>query len=171
MSAKAEALPTPESIAKYVKQNLQKAQKSGSMIAMMHSAGGQEIVREDDYKGHHVVVSTIYHITVDGQEVTGHLMLTNAGQVQYHGLPNHSFDSTVQLVRALIDNFPEDFDKKKKPSKAHGGMAMGGHGGHSGMSGMKMPVAKSASTASKKKPVSRPRGLPKVNRSKSGRKR
>src|SRR5437763_10680610 len=53
------------------------------------------------------------------------ILLTNAGQVQYHGLPNHSFDSTIGLVRALIDNFPEDFDKKK-PSKPHGSMNMGG---------------------------------------------
>src|SRR5258708_39268947 len=78
---------------------MQKARKSSSMMAMMHHKGGQEIVREDDYKGHHVVVRTKYTITVDGQEVTGHIMLTNTGQVQYHGLPNHSFDSTLGLVR------------------------------------------------------------------------
>lgn len=158
-----EVLPTPESIAKYVKQNMRKA---SPMMAMMHHEGAQEIVREDDYKGHHIVVRTTYHITVDGQEVTGHIMLTNAGQVQYHGLPNHSFDSTVGLVRALIDNFPEDFDKKKKPSKPHGSMNMGGMAKKPGIktSGMKMPgmkmpgmkmamAAKSKTTASKKKPA------------------
>ncbi len=148
MSAEPQALPTPESIAKYVKQNMQKARKSSSMMEMMHHAGGQEIVREDDYKGHHVVVRTKYNITVDGQEVTGHIMLTNAGQVQYHGLPNHSFDSPLGLVRALIDNFPEDFDKTKQPAKSHGG--------HSGMDmgGMKMPgmgAAKPSKITSKQK--------------------
>jgi len=163
MSAESEALPTPESIAKYVKQNMQKARKSSSMMEMMHHAGGQEIVREDDYKGHHVVVRTKYNITVDGQEVTGHIMLTNSGQVQYHGLPNHSFDSTLGLVRALIDNFPEDFDKTKQPAKphgGHGGMDMGGHSGASSggkrgaMGGMKMPgmgAAKPSKTTSKQK--------------------
>ena len=141
----AEALPTPELIAKYVKQNMQKARKSSSMMAMMHHEGGQEIVREDDYKGHHVVIRTTYNIAVDGKEVTGHIMLTNAGQVQYHGLPNHSFDSTVDLVRALIDNFPEDFEKKKQQSKPHDGMSTGGRGAPSAsskrgpMGGMKMP--------------------------------
>jgi hypothetical protein len=144
MSSKPEALPTPESIAKYVKQNIQKARKSPAMMEMMHHEGGQEVVREDDYKGHHIVVATKYNITVDGQEVTGHLMLTNEGQVQYHGLPNHSFDSTVELVRALIDNFPEDFEKKKQRPKSHDAMNMGGGGpakGGSGgaMGGMKMP--------------------------------
>jgi hypothetical protein len=152
MSAKPEALPTPGSIARYVKQNMQKARKSSPMMmAMMQHEGGQEIVREDDYQGHHVVVRTTYNITVDGQEVTGHIMLTNAGQVQYHGLPNHSFDSTIGLVRALIDNFPEDFEKKKPAAAPHGGMATGGK--RAPMSGMKMPgmgAARPPKAASKK---------------------
>jgi len=131
MSTQTEALPTPESIAKYVKQNVLRARRSSSMMSMEHHKGGQEIVREDDYKGHHVVIRTTYNITVDGKEVTGHVMLTNAGQVQYHGLPNYSFDSAVELVRALIDNFPEDFEKKKQPPSSHDGMEMGRRKRHS----------------------------------------
>jgi hypothetical protein len=123
MSSDSEELPTPASIAKYVKQNV-KAQPA--MMGMMHE-GGQEIVREEDYKGHHVVVRTTYHITVDGTEVTGHIMLTNAGQVQYHGLPNHSFDSAVALAEALIDNFPEDFQKAKRPRASMKEKSMKGH--------------------------------------------
>src|SRR5437660_3004741 len=107
MNAKPEIVPTPQSIAKYVKQNVQKARPS----MMMHHEGPQEIIREDDYKGHHIVVRTTYGIRVDGREVTGHIILSNAGQVQYHGLPNYSFDSAIGLARALIDNFPEDFEK------------------------------------------------------------
>src|SRR5947209_3452848 len=116
MRAQQEALPTPESIAKYVKQNVAKAKKSPGMMRMMRHRGGQEIVRQDDYKGHHIVVGTVYRIMIDGREVTGHVMLTNDGQVQYHGLPNRSFDSTIQLARSLIDNFPEDFEKASKSS-------------------------------------------------------
>ena len=161
MSAEPEVIPTPESIAKYVKQNAAKAKKSSTIMKMMHHKGGQEIVRQDDYKGHHIVVRTVYHITVDGKEVTGHIMLTNDGQVQYHGLPNRSFDSTVQLVRTLIDKFPEDFEKANKGSGSHGGMAgmkMGGKTTGSGMAGMhitgasKVPAkssGKSPKTASK----------------------
>jgi len=160
MSAESEALPTRESIAKYVRQNMQKARKSSSTMAMMQHKGGQEIVREDDYKGHHVVIRTTYNITVDGKEVTGHIMLTNAGQVQYHGLPNYSFDSTVDLVRALIDNFPEDFQKGKQRSGLRDRSDMGGRGGRptggnrSSMGGMKMlgrGVTKPPKAALKKK--------------------
>ena len=92
-------------------------------MQMMHHEGGQEIVRQDDYKGHHIVVRTVYNITIDRKEVTGHVMLTNDGQVQYHGLPNRSFDSTIQLARTLIDNFPEDFEKASQGSRLHDGMA------------------------------------------------
>ena len=166
MSTEIEALPTAESIAKYVKQNMQKTRRSSLMMAMMHHEGGQEVVREDDYKGHHIVVRTTYNITVDGKEVTGHLMLTNEGQVQYHGLPNYSFDSAVELVRALIDNFPEDFEKKKQPPGPHDDMPMGGRGGRSRggnrgpMGGMRMSntsAAKTPRTASKNKSVSKSR--------------
>jgi hypothetical protein len=124
-----EFLPSPESIAKYVKQSAKK--NASSMKAMMSGKDRQDTTREDDYKGHHIVIRTRYDITVDGQAVTGHMMLTNAGQVQYHGLPNYSFDSAVGLVRALIDNFPEDFEEKEGRSKGHGGKA-------SGMGDMKM---------------------------------
>ena len=102
MDEQSQPLLTPQAIAKYVKQN----------------------IRQDDYKGHHVVIRTKYNITVDGKEVTGHILLTNAGQVQYHGLPNYSFDSPVALVRALIDNFPEDFQKQPRASSSPG-MKMG----------------------------------------------
>ena len=151
MTAQSEALPTRESIVKYVKQNMQRARRSASKMAMQHK-GGQEIVREDDYKGHHVVIRTRYNITVDGKEVTGHIMLTNAGQVHYHGLPNYTFDSAVDLVRALIDNFPDDFQKGKQGSRDRREMA--GRGGDpTSMGGMRMlgrGGAKRRKAASKK---------------------
>ena len=145
MSEKSEPLLSPQAIAKYVKQNLRTLQKSSSMAGMMHHGGEQEIVREDDYKGHHVVIRTKYNITVDGKEVTGHIMLTNAGQVQYHGLPNYSFDSPVALVRALIDNFPEDFQKQTRSSSSKG-MKMG----RMGQAPSKKTNAKRKSTSAKK---------------------
>ena len=118
MDEQSQPLLTPQAIAKYVKQNIRTLKKSSSMAGMMHGKGGQEIIRQDDYKGHHVVIRTKYNITVDGKEVTGHILLTNAGQVQYR------FDSPVALVRALIDNFPEDFQKQPRASSSPG-MKMG----------------------------------------------
>ena len=156
MGSQRELLPTPESIAKYVKQNARKQARSSSMKSMMHGKGGQEITRQDDYKGHHILVKTRYEMTIDGQAVTGHIMLSNLGQVQYHGLPNHSFDSAVELARALIDNFPEDFEKKSSRSSSHGGGKGGAMGGMK-MGGMKMSATKAAKSSKSKKSKSKAR--------------
>jgi hypothetical protein len=98
-----EALPTPESIASYVSKNMLKA-----AMRPMHP---MESVREADHNGHHIVVRTAYRIEVDGRPVTGHIDVSNEGTIAYHGLPNMSFDSTVDLVKMLIDQFPDDFSK------------------------------------------------------------
>jgi len=68
-----------------------------------------ETVREDEYRGHQIVIRTSYEITVDGRAVMGHLGVTNDGRVHYHAIPNLSFPSAVAMVRKLIDAFPEDF--------------------------------------------------------------
>jgi len=132
-----DVLPTPESIASYVKKNAPRIKKSG-MLMMSH--GDPVVERVDDYQGHHITVRTTYHMEVDGKPLMGHMVVTNDGQVQYHGLPNYTFDSAIQLVRKLIDTFPEDFaagggdtgmtDMPDMPG-------MGGMSGKKGMSSMK----------------------------------
>lgn len=72
-------------------------------------AGMMESVREATYRGHTIVIRTAYHIEVDGVAIEGHLGVTNDGQVHYHPVPNLSFGSAVDLVKQLIDTFPDDF--------------------------------------------------------------
>jgi hypothetical protein len=149
MSDEPEALPTPESIAEYVKKNAPKVKKSG-MLMMAH--GDPVVLREDDYQGHHITVKTTYHMEVDGKPLMGHLAVTNEGQVQYHGLPNYSFDSAIFLIRKLIDTFPDDF-------KAGGGESaepeMPDMPGMTGMAGMPGMGSKKPAKAAKKKPAPR----------------
>ena len=97
--------PTTRSIASYVKKNaahVKKAQK-------IHKHQRTKTVRQADYKGHHIVITTQYQIEVDGKMIMGHLGVTNDGQVHYHPVPNLSFASAVDLVKQLIDIFPDDF--------------------------------------------------------------
>jgi hypothetical protein len=106
--------PTPETIAAYVKNNaplVRQAQKP------VHAH--PESVREAEYKGHHIVVRTTYRIEVDGQSLKGHFAVSNDGQVHYHPVPNISFASAIDLVKQLIDLFPDDFAP-----------GQGGHGEH-----------------------------------------
>jgi hypothetical protein len=65
-------------------------------------------VREIEYKGHRIVIETSYHITVDGEPVTGHVQVGNDGQVHYHAIPNQEFASAVDMVKRVIDLTPPD---------------------------------------------------------------
>jgi len=66
-------------------------------------------VREVSYEGHDIVIRTSYEIEVDGRPLHGHMGVTSDGQVHYHAVPNLSFASAVDLVKQLIDAFPDDF--------------------------------------------------------------
>ncbi|BCT67961.1 hypothetical protein [Nitrosospira sp. NRS527] len=111
--------PTMKSISSYVKKHAPQVEE-----AQRHQHEASETVREADYEGHHIVVRTTYQIEVDGVPVTGHLGVTDDGQVHYHPIPNMSFASALDMVRQLIDVFPDDFVDK-------GGMPAG-HDGHEG---------------------------------------
>jgi hypothetical protein len=107
--------PTPQTVARYVKKNSARVKK---VMADMHHHAPATSIRETDYKGHHIEVRTTYEIKVDGRPIAGHLVVTDEGQVQCHALPNYTFQSALDVVRSLIDVFPDDFEHA-------------GHGGHS----------------------------------------
>ncbi len=114
------ATATPQSIDTYVRKNAAQVRR-----AQKHRHGEMDSVREADYAGHHIVVRTRYQVEVDGHMLMGHMGVTNDGEVHYHPVPNLSFSSAVDLVKRLIDIFPDDFKK-----------------GRGGMRGMKMMTRK-----------------------------
>jgi len=95
--------------------SLAQAQKTApyfkKLLADMH-AHMQEAstsTREADYRGHHVVIQTTYKVTVDGQPFNAGLGVTDDGRVYYHGMPNVGFDSAVDLMKAVIERFADEF--------------------------------------------------------------
>jgi hypothetical protein len=68
----------------------------------MHEDGSGS-VRHVTYKGHDIRITTTYHIELDGAEITGHLLVNNAGSVHYHAIPNQEFASAVDLVKRIVD--------------------------------------------------------------------
>ena len=66
-------------------------------------------VRTVTHNGHEIVIRTTYEITVDGEPFDVPLTVDNSGRVHYHGLPTRDFTSTVDLVKKVVDSFPEDF--------------------------------------------------------------
>jgi hypothetical protein len=164
MEHRGSELPTVESIAKYVNKNAGAVKRAGAGMTMhMGRDSGMESVRKDEYHGHSIVVRTSYRIEVDGKEIMAHLALTNDGQVQYHGLPNYSFDSAVDLVKKMIDVYPDDFAADAKTSRK--AQARRGAGAHT----PEMKMAADAVPA--KKARQGKRSAKRAARSKTGRKK
>lgn len=90
--------------------------------AAPHHHGPTVSVREADHAGRRIVIRTTYEVTVDGAPLAVPLVLTNDGVLHCHALPNYQFQSAVDLIKGLIDEFPEDFPP------AGGGGHGGGHG-------------------------------------------
>lgn len=110
--------PTVKSIGSYVKKHA--AQVEGTQG---HRHATSETIREADYEGHHITIHTTYQIEVDGTPVTGHMGVTDDGNVHYHPIPNMSFASAIDMVKQLIDVFPDDFTAARGKPAAHGGHA------------------------------------------------
>jgi hypothetical protein len=140
--------PTPQSVAAYVKRNTGRVKKT---LAGMAHHGPAVSVREANHNGHHILIRTTYEISVDRRPVMGEFLVTDEGQVQCHALPNYTFLSAVDLVKSLIDLFPEDFERPAK-------------GGHS-MHGMSMPMGRGRSKAGRKGGKARARGRKKSSSS------
>jgi len=137
-----EEKPTPQLIAAYVKSNAARARKA----QQMHH-GESVVTRETDYKGHHIVVRTKYEVEVDGKRLMGHMGVTDSGSVHYHPVPNLSFASALDMVRKIIDVFPDDFGAGATPDPMPGM----DHASH-GMPGMakKKPAAKKSAKPARK---------------------
>lgn len=99
--------PTPTSIATYVKKHA--ALIKATQRPPHHHATS---IRETEYKGHHIVIRTTYDIRVDRKQVMGHFGVGNNGQVHYHPIPNMRFASAVDMVKQLIDVFPDEYSGK-----------------------------------------------------------
>lgn len=108
--------PTVKSIGSYVKKHAPKVEETQG-----HQHAMSETVREADYEGHHITVRTTYQIEVDGTPITGHMGVTDDGSVHYHPIPNMSFASALDMVKQLIDVFPDDFTDTGERPAAHGG--------------------------------------------------
>lgn len=72
--------------------------------------------REAEHKGHHVVIRTHYEVLIDGKTFPGDLAVTNSGNVHYHAIPNVGFASAIDLVKCIIDVFPDEFPDRPPSS-------------------------------------------------------
>jgi hypothetical protein len=112
MSRPKKVRSTTQTVAAYVRRNAKHVRRT----QMQHHAG-TESIRTARHRGHEIVVKTRYDITIDGRPVTGHLGVSNDGHVHYHPIPNLSFASALDMVKAIIDVFPDRFMSKARGKK------------------------------------------------------
>ena len=77
-------------------------------VTSAHSHGLPS-VRTAEHNGHTIEIRTTYDVRIDGQPMEAHLGVGNDGNVHYHGLPNYSEASAIDLMRRVIDAFPDDY--------------------------------------------------------------
>ena len=107
--------PPPSKLPKDLLAYSYKQLKQGKPVAAGHAGHGEEpftSVREIHHNGHKITIETQYNIRVDGVPVSGHIYVDNMGKVSSHAFPAYSFPSAVDLVRKMIDEFPDEFTKK-----------------------------------------------------------
>ena len=83
--------------------------------------GGHEAtaLREFAHGGHLIKVITTYRVEVDGHPIQAHLSVDEDGRVYTHATPFVTYASAIDLMKAVIDGYPDSFSN-----------AGSGHGGH-----------------------------------------
>jgi hypothetical protein len=66
-------------------------------------------VREFMHEGHIVKIITSYRVEVNGQPVRAHLSVDEDGQVYTHATPFVTYASAVDLMKTVIDSYPDSF--------------------------------------------------------------
>ena len=90
-------------------------------------------VRMAEHNGHQIKITTTYQIEIDGRPTHLHAMVDNDGKLFCHTTPYVEYQSAVDLVKALMDRFPESFmpednrvDELHEPTEGEAA----GHGSH-----------------------------------------
>lgn len=64
-------------------------------------------VRTAEYGGHTIKITTTYEIEIDGQSTSLHLRVADDGQLHCHTTPYAQYRSAIDVVKTLLDRFPE----------------------------------------------------------------
>jgi hypothetical protein len=64
-------------------------------------------VRRVEHAGHRLEIYTHYRILIDGQEFPDPINVADDGTVHYHGIPQYSAPSAVDLVKVIAERLEE----------------------------------------------------------------
>ena len=81
--------------------------------------GGHSSLRTAEHNGHTIEIRTTYDARIDGEPLAAHMSVSDNGSVHYHGLPNYSEASAVDLTTSAHRLFPDHYPPA--PERDHGG--------------------------------------------------
>ena len=89
-------------------------------------------VREMTHNGHTVRIITTYRVEVDGEPADMHLSVDEDGQVFTHATPFVTYASAVDLMKEVMDAYPDAFSgEDEQPGDNQGRHEDGAEGEHS----------------------------------------
>ncbi len=89
---------------------LQKYQQTDEFAG--HHDANAVSVRTLSHKGYEIEIQTSFEITIDGKKLDVHIQVSPDGKVHCHSIPTYESGSAVDLIRAIVDNFRDDFPPK-----------------------------------------------------------
>lgn len=69
-------------------------------------------VRKAEHRGNLIELKTSYEISINGEPLNVHIGVLNDGKVHCHSIPNYSSASGIDLIKAIIDAFPDDYPSR-----------------------------------------------------------
>ena len=86
-------------------------------------------VRQLTHKGYDVKIITTYRIEVDGKPAGMHLSVDEDGQVYTHATPFVTYASAVDLIKEVMDAYPDAFSDSDSHAGHGNGHSHHEHGG------------------------------------------
>ena len=99
-------------------------QFSNESLGMGHAHHGTVVhsSRQFEHAGHDVEIRATYRVLVNGVERQLQFSVGPDGKVTTHLRPYVAYDSLVEMVRDVIDNYPDSFSGDAPPNDSgHGG--------------------------------------------------
>ncbi len=86
--------------------------------------GGSVSVRTAAHEGHAIRIESSYRVFIDGEEFPDPIHVSDDGRVHYHGLPQYSLPSAVELLKVIVERLsteapPPIGDHRAGPDAGH----------------------------------------------------
>ena len=81
------------------------------------SHGPAASLREAEYRGHRISITTTYDVAIDGKRISLPFHVDDNGVVSCHAVPNYASTSALDVGRRIIDAYPHRY-RPRAPARS-----------------------------------------------------